>query len=262
MKRVAFTIILNGLHHLKHKDYFNTMLNNFDHWVIVEGVALPGGSTSWCKEPDDNFHKNYLSVDGTTEFLDNNKNDKLIVVRPNPGEAWSSKDVQVNAAIKEIRKIYKKCFLWQIDVDEQWTKQQLSDAENLLDKHNGKTGCFLCNFYVGENQQVFGEWGECVNDKWRRLWKWEGEDFKTHEPPTLNGKNGPGLLLPQRFEHYSYYFVHDVKFKEKYYSGYDGLYDRWKAIQSNKDTIHVSKLLGPNLRWSYTNSIIKYKGDH
>ena len=54
----------------------------------------------------------------------------------------------------------------------------------------------------------------------------------------------------------------DVKFKEQYYGNYDGLYDRWKAVQTNRDIIPISQLLGPNLRWSYTNTIIKYTNDY
>lgn len=257
MKRVAFTIILNGLHHLTHKSFFSKMLEQFDLWVIIEGVARPGGSTSWCRDIDEAFHKNFLSADGTTEFLDANKNSKLIVIRPNCGP-WSSKDEQVNAGINEIRKKYKKCFLWQVDVDEHWESHQLKEAEDILLENKGKTGCFLCDYFVGPNQQVFGEWGECTRDTWRRLWYWEGEEFATHEPPTLLGRNGPGYLLPQRFKHYSYYFEKDVLFKEKYYGGYDGLYERWKKVQRNRDTIPVIDLLGSNIQWSYSNTIIKY----
>jgi hypothetical protein len=262
MKRVAFTIILNGLHHLTHKNYFDTMSKNFDLWVIVEGVSSPGGSTSWCRNIDSSFHKDYLSNDGTTEFLDKNKRDNIIVVRTTSDIPWSSKDEQVNAAISEIKKRYQKCFLWQIDIDEQWTLQQLIEAEQMLIKNKGKTGCFTCNYFVGRNQQVFGEWGECKYEAYRRLWNWEGEMFKTHEPPQLEGKNGPGLLLPQRFNHFSYYFESDVVFKEKYYGGYTGLYNRWKKVQSNKGTIPIIELLGPDLRWSYTNTIIKYVNDN
>jgi hypothetical protein len=259
MKRIALTIILNGLHHLNHKNFFNKMLQQFDLWVIIEGVAKPGGSTSWCKDINEKFHKNFLSLDGTTEFLDANKNSKMVVVRPH-NRPWISKDEQVNAGIAEIKKRHKKCFLWQVDVDEHWEEQQLKEAEEMLLEYKGKTGCFLCDYFVGKNQQVFGEWGECINDTWRRLWIWEGEEFAAHEPPTLIGKNGPGYLLPQRFIHYSYYFDKDVIFKERYYSGYDGLYERWKNIQDNKGIIPVIDLLGPNIRWSYTNTIIKYVG--
>ena len=71
MKRVAFTIILNGINHLKHKDYYKTMSTNFDYWFIVEGVSNPGGSTAWCNALDNSFHNNFISNDGTSQFLDN-----------------------------------------------------------------------------------------------------------------------------------------------------------------------------------------------
>jgi hypothetical protein len=49
------------------------------------------------------------------------------VVRPN-NRPWKSKDEQVNAAIEEIKKTVKECFLWQVDIDEQWTLDQLQDS--------------------------------------------------------------------------------------------------------------------------------------
>ena len=257
MKRVAFTIILNGINHLKHKDFYQKMAQNFDLWVIVEGVAGNGGSTSWCRNVDQSFHSNFLSIDGTTEFLDNNKRDNVIVLRT-LNQPWVSKDEQVNAAINIIKEKYTECFLWQVDVDEQWSLESLNLAEDLLLEKGGKTGCFFSNYFVGPKQQVFGEWGENKTEPYRRLWHWKGELFKTHEPPQLNGRNGPGFLLPVRFDHYSYFFEADVIFKEKYYSGYDGIYDRWKQIQKNTGVVHVRELLGPNIRWSYTNSYIKY----
>jgi len=255
--RIGFTIILNGLHHLKHNDYYKTLSKNLDYWVIVEGVALPTGSTSWCKELPADMHKNFLSNDGTTEFLDSIKSDKIRVIRPN-NKAWKNKDGQVNAAIAEIKTITNDCMLWQIDVDEQWTLQQMVDAETHLTNHNGKTGCFYCNYFVGPRQMAFGQWGEGKHEPYRRLWNWKGEDFETHEPPKLKGKNGPGLLLTQRFNHYAYYYPQDVKFKEKYYSGYEGLYQRWLNVQDNRDIISVKELLGLNTWWSSTQTYIKY----
>ena len=86
----------------------------------------------------------------------------------------------------------------------------------------------------GQINKFLESGGECINDTYRRLWDWSGELFKTHEPPSLDGKNGPGLLLPQRFNHYAYYFEEDVKFKEIYYGGYEGLLERWNKVQNNK----------------------------
>jgi hypothetical protein len=257
--RVAFTIILNGYRHLVHNNYYQTIKNNFDYWVVVEGVSLPTGSTSWCKNLPGSIHNNYLSNDGTTEFLNSIKDEKLHIVRQT-GKPWQNKDEQVNAAISALKNVLKitDCMLWQIDVDEQWTKEQLESAEQMLIKNKGKTGCFYCNYFVGKGQQVFGQWGEGKIEPYRRLWDWKGEMFVTHEPPKLEGNNGPGYLLPQRFNHYAYYFEDDVKFKELYYQGYEGLLERWKKVQDNRDTIHVSELLGPNTWWSKTGTFIKY----
>ena len=255
--RVAFTIILNGKHHLLHNNYYQFLLDNFDMWVVVEGVALNTGSTSWCKSLDTSFHTNGLSNDGTTEFLNNLNSDKIKIIKNNNG-FWSNKDEQVNAAISYIKTQTDSCYLWQIDIDEQWTSEQLSSAEKTIDEHKAKTGCFLCNFYVGKNHLVTGEWGEGRYLPYRRLWKWEGEMFKTHEPPILEGKNSPEILIPIKFNHYSYYFEQDVKFKESYYTGYENLYKRWLDIQQKPYNMHVRELLGTNTWWSQTNSLIQY----
>lgn len=255
--RIAFTIILNGLRHLKHANYQHAMTTMFDHWVIVEGVSRPTGSTSWCKELSTDFHNNYLSNDGTTEFLDSIKSDKVTIVRCKD-KPWNNKDDQVNAAIDHIKTITNECMLWQVDIDEKWTARQLREAEETLKLNKGKTGCFLCNYYVGPKQIATGQWGEGNYEPYRRLWDWKGEKFISHEPPKLDGKNGPGLLLPQKFNHFAYYYEEDVKFKEAYYQGYEGLLSRWKEVQNNKGTIHLSKLLGPNTWWSNTETYIKY----
>jgi len=258
--RAAFTILLNGYEHLIHNNYYKTLVNNFDLWVIAEGVSMNDGSTSWCNKLSDTFHNNFLSNDGSSEFIDKisqeNKNVKIV---RSATKFWKSKDEQVNAAVTEIRKATNNCNLWQIDIDEQWTLENLVLAEEELKSNNGKTGCFLSNYYVGKNQIVTGEWGEGAYSPYRRLWNWRGEEFETHEPPKLKGKNGPGLLLTPRFNHYAYYFEKDVIFKEAYYSGYTGLVDRWKSVQKNKGTIHVRELLGQKLWWSHTNTYIQYK---
>jgi len=260
--RVAFTILLNGKRHLLHNDYWNFLPNIFDLWVIAEGVAKNTGSTSWCKDLPNTAHDNFLSNDGTTELLNDlvKKYTNVKVLRSETGY-WANKDEQVNACMTEIKKYTNTCKLWQIDIDEQWTQEQIILSEKQLDQFKGKTGCFYCNYYAGKNQMVYGEWGEGKIEPYRRLWNWEGEDFATHEPPKLTGNNNPRLLLTSRFNHYSYYFEEDVLFKEQYYSSYEGLHKRWLNVQKNTGTLPVRELLGNNVWWSNTNTIIKYIGD-
>ena len=239
MKRIAFTIILNGLHHLKHNDYAEYLAKNLDYWIIVEGACQSQGSTKWCKEMPDKWHKGGQSIDGTTDFICD-----LRAKYPNKithyvirNEMWDSKDQMINHAIFHIKDEMKinNCFLFEIDIDEQWTIEQMAEAEQMLIDQGGKTGLFLADFYVGENLLAKGEWGEGKKLPYRRLWKWEGEYFKTHEPPVLEGGNGREILLPQRFKHYAYYFEQDVKFKNDWYGGHEGIYERWLALQKETE---------------------------
>ena len=266
MQRIAFTIIYNGDHHLKHNNYSSFIPQNFDHWVIIEGASLPTGSTSWCKNIFTESGSEDNTINSIQELTQEYKN--ITYVPRNNNEFWPNKDEQVNAGIKILQDYLTKnnleeCFLWQIDIDEQWSAEQLKQAESELIEHKGKTGCFLCNYFVGPGLVAVGKWGEGRSGPYRRLWHWKGELFKTHEPPVLEGKNGPGLLLKPKFNHYAYFFEKDVIFKEKFY-GYVNLVNNWKRLQTIEDKkIHISSLLDKfTNHWANTDTfIIKLKNE-
>jgi len=219
------------MHHLRHNDYSQFILKHFDHWVVVEGAACSTGSTAWCGTMSSKFHKDGRSIDGTCEYFKKmSRRHKKITYVSNRG-FWKNKDYQVNQAIRVVRTLTKQCYLWEIDVDEQWTIEDIKQAETDLDARDGKTGRFLCNFYVGKNLLAKGEWGEGRFLPYNRLWKWNGECFICHEPPRLFGGNGRTILLPQRFNHFSYYFEPDIIFKEQWYQ-MKGLYSRWNKLQT------------------------------
>jgi hypothetical protein len=262
MNRIAFTIILNGKHHLLHNDYYKFMLNNFKYWIVVEGASDSTGSTSWCRKMDDSFHKNGFSVDGTSEFLEQLSNLYSNMVYVKPDGLWPNKDVQVNRAIAEVKKLTDKCFLWEIDIDEQWIRHQLEVSEKQMTDYNIKTGCFHCNYYVGKDLLARGQWGEGIYLPYRRLWDWNGEMFKTHEPPELEGNNERMVLLTAKFNHYSMYFEQDVIFKDKWYSGHEGIHARWIKLQNDGGFFprHIRELLGTNTHWGNTNTAITKVG--
>lgn len=250
--RIAITIILNGSHHLDHNDYGNKLPKMVDYWIIVEGAALPHGSTFWCNDPGYR-----MSMDNTfTKILELAYNNNHVSIKTNPWGAWKSKDEMVNAGI-ELFKLRNKhisfndpIFLWQIDADEQWTKEQMDEAEKKLVETDGDCGCFLANHFVGKDLVAKGCWGEGNNPEepiefaYHRLWRWKGQRFMTHEPPCLVGGNGKEVLLPQRFNHYSYVFEKDVIFKSQYYKGYENLHTKWKALQEEVNFPQpISKLL-------------------
>lgn len=234
MSRVAFTIVLNGEHHLRHNDYYENMIPHFDMWVFAEGVSLSTGSTSWCNSMDDAYHDNGRSVDGTIDYLKYLKHkypDKVKILIPSKS-FWKNKDEQVNECIKKIREGVSEAYLWQMDVDEQWTINNIEYVEQSMRTANVKAVSVNCNHFVGEGLIANGgNWGS--DAEWRRCWDWKGEDFISHEPPVLNGANTSFIYIRQRlFNHYAYYFEKDVMFKSKWYGGHQGVYDGWKALKN------------------------------
>jgi len=254
--RIAFTIILNGLHHLQHNDYANYILDNFDYWVVVEGASGNKGSTSWCNKMLDKYHNNGNSIDGTIEYLENLSETRKNLIFVKADGCWESKDVQVNRCITEVKKLTNKCMLWEIDIDEQWNNDDMLEAETELLKLGGKCGCFKCHYFLGENIQAIGEWGEGNVIRYNRLWDWEGEYFKCHEPPLLDGRND-SYLLPQRFNHYAFYFEKDVKFKNDWYKGHDGCHEKWLLLQQENIFPQNIRYLFPNFTSLLNTQIIK-----
>jgi len=258
--RIVFSIIHNGLHHLHHNTQYENILKSCDKWIVVEGASRSNGSTKWCNEFPDDLHLNGGSIDGTREFLQflSKETDKLIYI-PSSG-FWQSKDHQVNRAIEEVKKITNRCWLWEIDIDEQWELEQMDAAEKELFDSGSKAGCFRAQCFIGRNLRAIGDWGEAYTSGYIRLWKWEGEKFICHEPPIIEGQMGiEPRMLSQVFRHYNYYFDKDVIFKDKWYGGHEKIYERWKLINSLDKRffpMHISNLIsGP---WGRSNSSIIY----
>jgi hypothetical protein len=260
--RIGFTIIYNGAHHLLHNQWVERLPKMLDYWVVVEGAAAPGGSTSWCRELDKK-----TSDDGTLLILDEaeyaNNNVHLV---PCPKDGWASKDNMVNAAVGAAvhlkAGVLTPIFLWQLDIDEQWTIDQMDAAECTLTEVGADCGCFHANHFVGPDIVAKGTWGEGndpedpLRNAYRRLWLWCGRRFETHEPPMLYGGNGKEVLLPQRFNHFSYRFEQDVLFKQRYYQGYEDLHKKWCSLQSETTFPQpVSRLIGGY--WGSTDTVIQ-----
>ena len=262
--RIGITIVFNGLHHLKHNEWADKLTSMLDYWAIVDGLAANTGSTSWCNQLFAVPSVGRLlegSLDGTNEYLD-------MAIAKYPGSvgavaltgARHNKDSMMNVGVDMVHQEFGPTlgkappapsgphFLWQLDVDEQWTPEQMDAAEQELLASGGTCGCFHADHYVGEHLLARGTWGEGndpvdpLRNAYRRLWLWDGRKFATHEPPVLEGGNGKEVLLLQkpdqpaslgsRFAHYAYFYEKDVEFKEQFYSGHEGLLSRWKALQA------------------------------
>src|SRR3989337_1736019 len=105
------------------------------HWHIIEGIADLKYDTSWSLKTGgmitEKLHRNGLSNDGTTEYIDTLKKDfpnNISVYRKDLGNFWDGKVEMVNAPIPYLP---DQCLLWQIDVDELW---DLDGISKMVDK--------------------------------------------------------------------------------------------------------------------------------
>lgn len=239
--RAALTIIYNSIEDLNHNGFSQFMVANFDHWIIVDGSSKNGGSTGWCNK----IETTPSSTDGTLDFISGlalwNQNVHIY----SQDTHYNSKDEQFNIGVDILRSLTTSCYLWQVDSDEQWTIQDLEQAEQMLSASSANVAEFQFNHYVINGDTTClakGDWGSgSVN----RLWKWDGQRFDRHEPAVMTGQTTP-VLLPQKFEHYSYCVEKKIAFKSKYYQHHENVYRNWKLLPTFKFPCHISKLFGKN----------------
>jgi hypothetical protein len=240
MKSIAFTIVLNGMPFIKKQ--YDIIPKVFDEWHIIEGATHPVYDTNWCKNIKTDFYNNEkgeyygCSTDGTSEFLDSIKSDKIFVYRK--GDLWNGK----NEMCRQIEPFMENCVLMQFDVDEIWNINVLREVIEYTKNELDVDGMlFHCNYYVGPDLMIVNEncYGNYHND-WSRLWKiTDKTTWKAHEPPRINGlikflnrdftKNRNWI-----FDHYSYVLPEQLKFKENFY-GYSNAFQCWTNLQNNSE---------------------------
>jgi len=248
--RCALTIIYEGKHHLEHKDFALKMATMFDHWIVIEGHALPYGSTKRCNK----LSVSATSQDGTIEFMQEFSKQHKNVHFYSRGTYWNGKDEQVNVGIEILKKITKQCYLWEVDADEHWKLEDIEQAEKIADKSKHFGFRFRFNHFLGDGLIARGEWG---SNHLNRLWKWSGQKFRSHEPAMLVGQRYTEPIEEVKFDHYSYYFDKDVKFKSLYYSGHQNVYKNIEAVRNASHyPIHISALFGKDTETGRTNSYI------
>jgi len=249
-----FTIVLNGKPFIEyHINVFKNLPFNW-HWHIVEGVADLKNDTAWSLKNGakitNELHKNGLSNDGTTEYLNKIKEeypDNITIYRKENGTFWNGKLEMVNAPLANIK---DECVLWQIDADELWTAEQFTTGRQLYLNNPEKTASYyFCAFYVGEKLIITSTdtYGNHTKFEWIRSWHYlPGDQWISHEPPTLSRKNEEGRWVNLAkinpymhevtqqhalvFQHFAYVTPEQLKFKENYY-GYANAVEQWKRLQ-------------------------------
>lgn len=250
-----FTIVLNGQPFIKYHIDILSQLPFKWHWHIIEGVADLKHDTSWSVKlggkVTDEIHNQGLSKDGTSEYLDQLKAEypeNITLYRKPKGEFWDGKREMVNAPLANIQ---EECLLWQIDVDEIWTLEQICNSRKLFIRNPEKTAAYYwCWYFVGEQLVISTRNCYTQNPKqdWLRTWRFKpGYVWAAHEPPILveplldgqfkniaainplthDETEKEGLV----FQHFAYVTPEQLRFKEQYY-GYQNAVNQWRALQS------------------------------
>jgi FkbM family methyltransferase len=249
-----FTIVLNGQPFIRyHIDVFKQLPFKW-HWHIIEGVADLKHDTSWSLKLGGNItneiHHKGRSKDGTTEYLDELAllyPENITVYRQPEGVFWDGKREMVNAPLGNI---HEECLLWQVDVDELWTLEQLCNGRQMFIEHPEKTAAFYwCWYFVGENLVISTRncYTQNPQQEWLRTWRFKpGAVWAAHEPPILvehlpdaQWRNVAAVnpFLHQEtearkliFQHFAYVTPSQLRFKEQYY-GYKNAVSQWVTLQ-------------------------------
>jgi glycosyltransferase involved in cell wall biosynthesis len=253
-----FTIVLNGEPFIRYHIEVLKQLPFAWHWHIVEGVADLKHDTAWSIEHGGKItaalHDEGYSNDGTTEYLNELQQlypDCLTIYRKPKGVFWDGKREMVNTPLEYIQ---EECLLWQVDVDELWTAEQISKMRQLFINHPDKTAAFYwCWYFVGEQLVISSRncYGQNPQQEWLRTWRFRpGMLWEAHEPPRLiqplpewksldvasmnpfcHAETCKAGLL---FQHFAYVTPQQLQFKEQYY-GYQHAVRDWRRLQAGAE---------------------------
>lgn len=257
-----FTIVLNGMPFLRHHIEVFSQLRLHWHWHVIEGVAELTGDTAWSVKHGGqvctHWHRNGLSIDGTTEYIDELKNSfpqHVSVYRKGEGQFWKGKVEMVRAPLNSI---HQESLLWQIDADEIWSREQIETMAAAFCLNPERSAAFFwCHYFVGEDRYISTRYGYSQNPhyEWLRVWRFApGDHWLAHEPPTLtrsiDGEEiDVGRIMPFLhqeteamglvFDHYAYVHESQIAFKEEYY-GYSGAVEQWKRLQNARLPVRLA----------------------
>lgn len=245
-----FTIVLNGEPFIRyHIEVFKKLPFKW-HWHIVEGVAKRVKDSTCPKGKSiDQFHDKGHSKDGTLSYIKNlaaEYPEHITVYIKNKKSFWNGHLEMVSTPLKNIQ---EECLLWQIDVDEFWTTDQIIRARNLFIAYPEKTAAYYgCFFFVSPQLVITTRNCYAQNPKfeWLRTWRFTpGLKWESHAPPRLVKTRNDGSICDLAyinpflhhetekenliFQHFAYFIPQQIQFKASYYGS--GNLEKWLELQ-------------------------------
>ena len=224
LPKITFLMIVyNGMPFIK--SCIESILPFAHEIIVVEGVV-------------EDFSKNTLSTDGTTDVLDDleKEHSKIKVLRFRKKRKFKFKKDMQNLGVKYATGDY----VWIVDCDEFYLAKDIGKVLRLISETQPKKiGFRINNFFKGcdyvmdgdEKKRFYG-----MNYAWR-VFKWEtGMQFIEHRPIKTNKKLSGEIFTPGLMEshgikmfHFGYIFNSQVKSKIDFYQkrliGHEGMED-------------------------------------
>lgn len=246
--KIAFgMIVLNGNYVLKE------VLESI--YPYANQILIAEGPVSWWQAQGVT-----TSTDGTNELIDNfpDPENKITIVH----SIYKEKDEQCQAYMQHFKE--DNDYIWNIDSDEIFKKEDIEKIIELLDKEKYTTVAFKSlSFYGGFDDVISGFEEEIPFIRIRKIYP--GSYWFTHRPPTIAHR--PGIqILPEklldfntlasiygiRMYHYSYVFPDQVSQKIKYYKGavskeaciddyFNEVYLPWVLTKDRKKRFEIEK---------------------
>ena len=226
------------------------------HWHVFEGISrnpfCPGSIT-----PD--MHRNGLSVDGTSEYLDEIKQNPNVTVYRVDKTDWES--LYLTARFQHmLRTVHEPSLAIEADVDEFWSTEQIETMERMFREQPKKTAAwFRCRLFVGPKIMLprsDHSPGGRITHEWKRAWRHRpGLVYVQHDPPAIADERGIDVFEDNPFlhaeteaaglvfNHYAYVTEAQVRFKERRY-GFRGALDDWKRLQTATLPTKLGPLIG------------------
>ena len=133
--------------------------------------------------------------------------------------------------------ISEETLIWQVDIDEFWTTEQIIKVHELFEQNPLKQAIrFFCRYFVGPRLalKIQDGMGNSFYD-WKRAWRWTpGCRYEKHDPPCIKdalGRDLDNYLISREetrklgivFNHYSFCTWPQTVFKMKRYGAQAGI---------------------------------------
>ncbi|MCP4613455.1 MAG: glycosyltransferase family 2 protein [Planctomycetes bacterium] len=262
--RITFGIIvLNGEPFTK---YCLQHLYPYAHEIIV----VEGGSKN-AIEYAPNGHSTDGTLEALYEFKANKDPENKVQIITKTG-FWEEKDKQSHAYAARATGDW----LWQVDIDEFYTKRNLERIIKLLQTQSNITGMSFKTFtFWGNLNTIADGWSlKRGREIFHRLFKWgQGYSYVTHRPPTVCNENGENLrnikyldgkLLYKDYgiymNHYSLLLPRQVVEKATYYTKGGFRTETTKWTQNNY--LRLGNVFRVHNVYEYPSWLERYKGEH